>query len=67
MFTTPIPGAQLFSIASSGARPSKFAPYPTLVGTATMGVSTSPLTTEGSAPSIPATTTSARHSRRRGR
>ena len=67
MLTTPMPGAQLLSMASSAAIPPKLAPYPTLVGTATIGVSTSPPTTEGSAPSIPATTTSARQCRSLGR
>ncbi len=41
---------------SSAARPPNDAPYPTLVGTATSGTPVSPPTTDGSAPSIPATT-----------
>ena len=49
--------AQLLSIPSSAASPPKLAPYPMLVGTAITGQSTSPPTTLGSAPSIPATTT----------
>jgi hypothetical protein len=56
MFTTVTPDAQEFSMAKSAVTPPKLAPYPTLVGTATTGRSTSPLTTLGSAPSIPATT-----------
>src|SRR6185436_14327153 len=57
MFTTVTPGAQELSIPSSAATPPNDAPYPTLVGTATSGTPTSPPTTLGSAPSIPATTT----------
>src|SRR5439155_458771 len=56
MFTTVIPDAQEFSIPSSAAIPPKDAPYPTLVGTAMTGTDTSPPTTLGRAPSIPATT-----------
>ena len=48
--------AQLFSMESNAARPPKLAPYPTLVGTAMTGTSTSPPTTLASAPSIPAMT-----------
>ena len=36
MLTTEIPLAQLFSMASKAAIPPKLAPYPTLVGTATL-------------------------------
>src|SRR3989441_11346330 len=56
MFTTVTPEAQELSMASSAASPPKEAPYPTLVGTAITGTLTSPPTTLGSAPSIPATT-----------
>ena len=42
---------------SRAARPPNEAPYPTLVGTATSGTPVRPPTTEGSAPSMPATTT----------
>ncbi len=56
MFTTVTPGAHEFSMPSSAATPPKEAPYPTDVGTATSGTPTSPPTTLGSAPSIPATT-----------
>lgn len=55
MLTTETPGAQAFSIVSNGATPDMAAPYPTLVGTATTGHLTSPATTPGIAPSIPAT------------
>ena len=54
--TTLTPGEQEFSIVNKGARPSKLAPYPTLVGTAMIGISIKPEITEGKAPSIPATT-----------
>src|SRR6476646_1714865 len=57
MLTTVTPGAQELSMASSAATPPRDAPYPTLVGTATSGTPVSPPTTDGSAPSIPATTT----------
>lgn len=57
MLTTVTPGAHELSIANSAATPPKEAPYPTEVGTATNGTPTRPPTTEGSAPSIPATTT----------
>src|SRR5438034_2810599 len=56
MFTTVTPDAHELSMASSAARPPKDAPYPTLVGTAITGTLTSPPTTLGNAPSIPATT-----------
>ncbi len=56
MLTTVTPGAQELSIASRAASPPKEAPYPTLVGTATIGTPVSPPTTDGSAPSMPATT-----------
>src|SRR6185437_6152099 len=56
MFTTVTPAAQLFNIVSSGAMPANAAPYPTLVGTAITGDRTSPPTTDGSAPSMPAIT-----------
>ena len=41
---------------SRAATPPNEAPYPTLVGTAITGTGTSPPTTLGSAPSMPATT-----------
>jgi len=66
MFETVTPGAQELSMARRAASPLKLAPYPTLVGTAKTGEETSPPTTEGRAPSIPATTTTAAASRRRG-
>src|SRR5690606_38866524 len=56
MLHTKTPGAQLLSIVRSAAMPPKLAPYPTEVGTAITVAATSPPTTEGSAPSIPATT-----------
>src|SRR4029453_13755800 len=56
MLTTVTPEAQLFSAASNAATPPKLAPYPTLVGTAITGLATRPPTTDGNAPSIPATT-----------
>src|ERR1041385_3657359 len=56
MLTTVTPDAQEFSMARSAASPPKEAPYPTLVGTAMTGTFTSPPTTLGSAPSMPATT-----------
>jgi hypothetical protein len=58
IFTTVTPLPQLLSMASKAASPPKLAPYPTLVGTAMTGRLTRPATTLGSAPSIPATTTS---------
>jgi hypothetical protein len=74
MFTTATPGAHEASMVSKADSPSKEAPYPTLVGTATIGEEMSPATTDGSAPSIPATTitqsaasSAARCSRIRGR
>src|SRR3954447_20637315 len=57
--TTVIPEAQLESMASSAVTPSRAAPYPTLVGTATTGAAVRPPTTLASAPSMPATTTTA--------
>ena len=56
MFTTATLGEQLFIIPRSAARPRKLAPYPTLVGTAITGALTSPATTLGRAPSMPAAT-----------
>src|SRR5882724_7480992 len=56
MLTTAIPGAQAFSIVIKAAVPPKPVPYPTLVGTAITGAATSPPTSVGKAPSIPATT-----------
>src|SRR4030042_6004328 len=56
MFTTAIPGTQVLSMVRSADSPSKLTPYPTLVGTAMTGLSTSPPTTPGRAPSLPATT-----------
>src|SRR3954465_9523395 len=58
MLTTVTPAAQLLSMPSSAAMPPKLAPYPTEVGTAMTGLDTMPATTEGSAPSMPATTIS---------
>ena len=49
-----------FSIASNAVTPPNAAPYPTLVGTAITGAAISPATTDGSAPSIPATATTTR-------
>src|SRR3954464_12842882 len=60
MLTTVTPDAQELSMARSAARPPKEAPKPTLVGTAMTGTATSPPTTLGSAPSIPATTMTTR-------
>src|SRR4029079_6331935 len=57
MLTTVTPGAQEFSMPSRAAMPPNEAPYPTDVGTATRGTPVRPPTTEGSAPSMPATTT----------
>ena len=56
IFTTLTPLAQLFSIDNKAAIPPKFAPYPTLVGTAMIGLSTRPPITLAKAPSIPAIT-----------
>ncbi len=56
MLTTVRPAAQLLSIPSSAETPPKLEPKPTLVGTAIVGLEISPLTTLGSAPSIPAIT-----------
>src|SRR3990172_6043332 len=64
MLTTVTLAAQELSIASRVVSPPRFAPYPTLVGTAITGLSTRPPTTEGSAPSMPATTTSTRAERK---
>src|SRR5439155_22153113 len=50
MLTTVRPAAHEASIPSSAAMPSKAAPYPVLVGTATTGTCTRPPTTEGRAP-----------------
>src|ERR1051325_3593963 len=57
IFTTVTFDAHELSIPSSAAKPSNDAPYPILVGTAITGTDTIPPTTDGSAPSIPATTT----------
>jgi hypothetical protein len=57
MLTTTTLAEQLLSMVNRGATPEKAAPYPMLVGTATTGQSTSPPTTLGRAPSMPATTT----------
>ena len=65
MLTTVTPAAQVFSMPSRAASPLKLAPYPTLVGTAITGLSMSPPTTEGRAPSMPATTMIARASAKR--
>jgi len=60
MLTTETLGEQVFNIPSSAAMPPNDAPYPTLVGTARTGAFTSPPTTVGSAPSMPAQTISTR-------
>ena len=67
MLTTATPAAQELSIASNGAAPPRWAPYPTLVGTPITGAANRPPTTLVSAPSMPATqiTTAARSSRDR--
>ena len=57
MFTTETFGAQLFNMVRRAEIPWRFAPYPTDVGTAITGQAAKPATTEGSAPSIPATAT----------
>src|SRR5262245_57689766 len=57
MLTTVTPAEQLFSIVSKALIPPNDAPYPTLVGQAITGQSTSPPTTLGNAPSMPAQTT----------
>src|SRR5580704_8479600 len=62
IFTTETLDAQLFNIPSRAVIPPKLAPYPALVGTAITGTPTSPATTLGSAPSIPATQTITRAS-----
>src|SRR6266480_1246367 len=67
IFTTVTFDAQELSIASSAANPSKDAPYPMLVGTAITGTETIPPTTDGNAPSIPATTTITRADSKSGR
>ena len=54
MLTTETPLAQLFTMASRAVTPPRFAPYPTLVGTAMTGQLANPATTLGSAPSMPA-------------
>src|SRR5215510_12523106 len=56
ILTTVMPDAHELSIARSAASPLKLAPYPTLVGTAMTGLSMSPATTLGNAPSMPAIT-----------
>ena len=56
IFTTVTPTAHELRVAMRGLRPPIAAPYPTLVGTAITGASTSPAATLGNAPSIPATT-----------
>lgn len=56
ILTTLTPAEQLLSIDKSAESPPKLEPYPTLVGTAITGLSTSPPTTLASAPSIPAMT-----------
>src|SRR5690349_17125098 len=59
MFTTLTLDAQELSMASIGVNPPRLAPYPTEVGTANTGQGTSPPTTLGSAPSMPAIATTA--------
>ena len=60
-----MPAAQLLSMPQRAANPPSEAPYPTDVGTATMGVPSRPPTTLGSAPSMPATTMTAGASAKR--
>ena len=67
MLTTVTPGAHELSIASRAATPPNEAPYPTLVGTATSGTPVRPPTTDGRAPSMPATTTRQSAASRRSR
>ena len=55
MFTTPIPGLQLFSMVNRAESPLMLLPYPMLVGTAITGDGVRPLITLGRAPSMPAT------------
>src|SRR5580704_14583256 len=57
MLTTTRPGLHEASMLAAAARPPAATPYPTLVGTPITGALTSPATTLGRAPSIPATTT----------
>ena len=57
MLQTTTPDAQLDSIPASAVSPPRLTPYPIDVGTAMTGAATMPPTTLGSAPSIPATTT----------
>lgn len=47
ILTTPTPGAHPLNIPSNAASPPKLAPYPTEVGTATIGAATSPATALG--------------------
>ena len=54
MFTTVTPDEQPVSMPMSAVKPERADPYPTDVGTATTGRLTSPPTTDGKAPSIPA-------------
>ena len=56
MFTTATPGLQLASMVLSATIPPWATPVPTEVGTPITGACTSPATTAGSAPSIPAAT-----------
>ena len=66
MLTTATPGAQEESIDMSATCPPAATPYPTLVGTAMTGVATSPPTTDASAASWPAATTTQSAARRSG-
>src|SRR5690606_26410067 len=55
ILTTDTPDAQPVSMENSAVNPDKAAPYPTDAGTAITGQRTKPPSTEGKAPSIPAT------------
>src|SRR5687767_7068530 len=57
ILTTTSPGAHDWSIAVKAPTPPAPRPYPTDVGNPITGTSTSPATTDGKAPSIPAATT----------
>src|SRR4029077_1990274 len=57
MPTTETPGAHELITDSNAVRPSNVAPYPTEVGTATIGLGTSPASTVARDASMPATAT----------
>src|SRR5215469_12390288 len=67
ILTTAVLGEQEFNIPKSAASPPNEAPYPTDVGTQITGAATRPPTTLGSAPFIPAQTTSTRARERTSR